>query len=199
MPNPDLIAIQRISASAFGRYQAGFSITEAVDAACCGHDLDEISRLLVESRAVALICVENPKFDGKMATLPWRIAKRRDDATLNLKAIVARARTGELYAEESAMLSIFAHCDQAWDAIVEIVAMGTMWKILPEHVDEQAERQNRLAKQIANAPLEDLITALCTLRAGCDGLGFDAVVAATLCKPIYDALAQVRYGVTMTR
>lgn len=200
MPNPDLTAIQRISASAFGRYQTGFSITDGIDAACCGHDLDEFSRMLVESRVVALVCAEDPKFNGKIATLPWRIAERRDDATLDLGSIVARARTAELHAEEAAMLSICAHWDQAWDAIVEIVTLGTLWKILPEHVDGQAERQNRLAKQIANAALEDRIAALCSLRAGtCDGIGFDAVVAATLCKPIYEALAQVRVGVTLTR
>lgn len=196
----DLITIQKIAASAFGRYKAGFGLTDAVDAACCGHNLDSISRTLVESCVVTKMCADDPLVNGRLATLAWRITQRREDPNLNMKKLIARARVGELLTDEAAALSIAAHDDRIWDVIVEIVTVEPLWRIVPERDDGLAERQNRLAKQIASAHLDDRLAAIVTLRdPACEGLGFDAVVAATLSKEIYEALVQVRVSATMTR
>jgi hypothetical protein len=192
MADLTLVAIHRIATDAHGRYKAGFSVGDAIDAACCGRGLDDYGRMLVESQVIASICKDEETVDRGFATLALRIACRRP--AFDPQPILDRARRADLHEAEAAAMSVCAHDGRLWE-IVDRIARGRSDMIKPATIEGLAYRQTALARQIFAVRLDARLATIVALKLGeIDTMVLDALTSITACREIHDALAQVRHA-----
>ena len=196
-----LSRLNRIAYDALERYNHGYSLGSAIEGACAGECL-EISEIdAIESQVMAKICRETSDPIDQIKLAAPKIEYFRANGCLFLP-VLDRARTATLFTEESAVLSAATHYDPLWTLVDGLAGAGKRLTVGPENRadPEVARSQIRLARQIANAPLDGRLLALLRSRTG--GLNhteLTALAAATICMEIHDALNQVRATVVAAR
>ena len=194
---PDLL---RIADNAYGRYQSGYSIRDAIAAACYGKALERVEIAAIEAMVMTQICKAEGDGSG-LVQIEAQIERVRSDRR-RILPVLDRARDAKLHPGEAAVLAAAAHHDPLWELLQRVSAGGsriTIGPIDPKAAD-LADRQSKLARHIADADFDARIVAVIHVRQGnSSAIEIDALAAATTCVEIHHALAQVRMVVTMTR